>query len=180
CCLALGWLGILAILGSGHLISGNSNFPGYIGLVPVMGTAATLVAGAELPHRGVGVLLGSAPLQILGTLSYSWYLWHWPFLVFSMAIVPKIAIAGKAAAAAASLAVAWITHHFLENPIRFHPYLLKGPGLSLCLAAALTVCSLSAAFLSIHFAVGLANAPEMKKIAAAVEDLSVMPIQECI
>lgn len=177
--LALGWLGILAILGSGHLISG-SNFPGYIGLVPVMGTATALVAGAELPHRGVGVLLGSAPLQFLGTLSYSWYLWHWPFLVFSAAIVPKIAIAGKASAAAASLAVAWITHHFVENPIRFHPYLLKAPGLSLCLAAALTFCSLSAAFLSMRFASGLASAPKMKKITAAIEDLSVMPIQQCI
>jgi peptidoglycan/LPS O-acetylase OafA/YrhL len=178
-CLTLGWLGMFAILGSGHLISGNSNFPGYIGLVPVMGTVATLVAGAELPHRGVGGLLGSAPLQILGTLSYSWYLWHWPFLVLSAAILPKIATAGKIAVAAGSLAVAGITHRLVENPIRFHPYLVKRPALSLCLAAVLTFCSLSGAFLCMRLGVRLANAPEMTTIKAAIDDMGRLPVQQC-
>jgi len=177
---ALGWLGILATLGSGHFIRGTDSFPGWIAIVPVGGTIAALVAGAEQPHRGAGILLDSAPLQTLGILSYSWYLWHWPFLVFSRALLPNISVAGKTAVAAASLAVAGVTHHFVENPIRYHAYLVKRAALSLYLAAAVTLCSLSAAFLSLRYAVRLANAPEMKTITAAVDDIATMPRQQCV
>jgi len=180
CWLAFGWLGVLAILGSGHFIFGSTNFPGWIALIPVLGTAMTLIAEAEDPHRGVGVVLDSAPLQTLGTLSYSWYLWHWPFLVFSIALFPNITIVGKTIAAAASFVVAGVTHHFIENPIRYNLYLIKRPALSLCLAAMVTLCSLSAAFLSMRFATRLANAPEMKTIAAAVDDIANMPRQQCV
>jgi peptidoglycan/LPS O-acetylase OafA/YrhL len=178
--LAFGWLGVLAVLGSGFFIAGDTNFPGWIALIPVLGTTIALIAGAELPHRGVGVVLDSAPLQKLGTLSYSWYLWHWPFLVFAFALFPNISVAGKIVAAAASLAVAAVTHHIVENPIRFHPYLIKRPALSLYLAAAVTVCSLSVALLSMRFAAQLANKPEMKTIETAIGDIADMPRQQCV
>src|SRR5690349_18401435 len=71
--LALAWVGVLAILSSGYFLSGDGRFPGWIALIPVLGTVAAMVAGAEQPHRGVGALLDSAPLQMFGTLSYSWY-----------------------------------------------------------------------------------------------------------
>ena len=176
---AFGWLGILAILGSAHFILGDTSFPGWIALIPVMGTVAALIAGTEHPRRGVGVVLYSEPLQMLGQLSYSWYLWHWPFLVFAAALLPHISIAGKTAAAAASLAVAGISHHFVENPIRFHPSLLKRPALSLCLAATVTLCSLGAAFLTMWFAVQLANEPEMKTITAPIDEMSRFP-KQCV
>lgn len=175
-----GWLGILAILGSAYFINGSADFPGWIALFPVLGTTLTLVAGAEQPHRGAGVVLDSAPLQMLGSLSYSWYLWHWPFLVFSKAILPSISVAGKTTVAAASLVVAGATHHFVENPIRFHPYLVKRATFSLLLAVALTFCSLSAANLSIRYAVRLANAPAMKPIMAAANDNNDLPRQPCV
>lgn len=180
CWLALGWLGILAIIGSGHFILGDTSFPGWIALIPVLGTVAALVAGAEQPNRGAGVVLGSAPLQKLGTLSYSWYLWHWPFLVFAAALFSNISVAGKTAAAGVSLAVAGVTHHFVENPIRSQPYLIKRPALSLYLAAAVMLFSLSVSLQSIRFAVQLANAPEMKTIDAAVDDIASMPRQQCV
>ena len=180
--LAFGWLGILAILGSAHfiVIVGDTSFPGWVALIPVMGTVAGLIAGTEHPNRGVGVVLDSAPLQMLGRLSYSWYLWHWPFLVFSAALLPNISIAGKTAAAAASLAVAGISYHFVECPIRFHPSLLKRPALSLCLASAVTLCSLGAALLSMWFAIQMANEPKMKTITAAIDDITRLPLQQCV
>jgi len=178
--LTLGWLGVLAILASGFFILGDINFPGWIALFPVLGTTVALIAGTEQPHRGAGVLLDSFALQKLGTLSYSWYLWHWPFLVFAIAIFPNISITGKTIVGAGSLAVAGVTHHFVENPIRFHPYLIKRPALSLYLATVITLCSLSLAFLSMRFAVRLANAPEMKTIEAAVGDIADMPRQQCV
>lgn len=176
---AFGWLGILTVLGSACFIAGDVNFPGWIALVPVVGTAAALVSGAEYPHRGVGVVLHSAPMQVLGRLSYSWYLWHWPFLVFSAALFPSISVTGKAAAAVASLAVAGISQHFVEDPIRFHPHLLKRPALSLGLAVAVTLCSLGVAFLSIGYAARLANEPKMAGITAASDDVGRLP-RDCV
>jgi peptidoglycan/LPS O-acetylase OafA/YrhL len=168
--LVFGWLGIFMILGSGHYISGVSTFPGWVALIPVLGTAAALVGGAEQPHRGAGTVLGSAPLLGLGTLSYSWYLWHWPFLVFVTALVPGVSVTGKTIACLASLAVAGILHHFVENPIRFHPYLVKRPAVSLYLAAAVTLCSLSLGFVSVIFASRLASAPNMRAIKGTFDD----------
>jgi peptidoglycan/LPS O-acetylase OafA/YrhL len=177
---AVGWLGIATILASGYLVSSDIGFPGFIALAPVLGTVGVLVAGAELPYRGAGLLLGSAPLQFLGRLSYSWYLWHWPFLVLSAALLPNISVVGKTAVAAISLVIAAVTHRLVENPIRFYPYLVQRPALSLYLAAALTLCSFSAATLSIRAATRLANAPEMKSITAAVNDTPRLPTQECV
>ena len=175
-----GWLGLSTVLASGYYVSGNTSFPGWVAAVPVFGTIATLLAGAEQAHRGVGILLDSAPLQVLGGLSYSWYLWHWPFLVFSTALFPRISLSGKLAAAGASLLVAFITHTLVENPIRFHPRLVKSPALTLALAAVVTVCSLSSAFLSMRFAAHLADAPQMKAITAAVDDIAKLPRLQCV
>ena len=74
------------------------------------------LAGAELPDRGVGRLLNTGPLQIVGTLSYSWYLWHWPCLVLAKALYPAIAVWGKIGVATASLILAAITHIWSSGP----------------------------------------------------------------
>ncbi len=140
----------------------------------------TLIAGAEQPHRGVGLLLDTPPLQNLGTLSYSWYLWHWPFLVFAAALFPNISVTGKLAAGVASLIVASITHQVIENPIRSFPYLIQRPALTLYLAAGVTVCSLSAAYVSMRWAAHLTNTPEMMTIEKSVDDIANMPRQQCV
>jgi peptidoglycan/LPS O-acetylase OafA/YrhL len=177
---ALGWVGVLTIIGSAFTISSGAGFPGLIALAPVLGTMIALVAGVELPGRGVGILLNSAPLQFLGKLSYSWYLWHWPFLVLSKALLPNISMVVKAGVAVVSLLVAAITHHFVENPIRFHPYLIARPSRAIYLAISITVFSLAAATLCMEYAGHLANTSEMKRITAAVDDIAAMPRQECV
>jgi peptidoglycan/LPS O-acetylase OafA/YrhL len=180
CWLALGWLGVFSILGSAHFLESNVGFPGWIALIPVMGTVACLIAGTAYPKSGIGVVLHSAPLQTLGRLSYSWYLWHWPFLVFAAALLPTISSPAKVATAVASLAVAAASYHFVENPVRFHPILLKRPALSVALAGVVTLCSLSVAFLTMSFAGQLAKEPKMKPITAAINDVTRLPRQDCV
>ena len=175
CWMALGWLGFLTILGSAGSILGGGDFPGWIALVPVLGTAVALAAGAAQPDRGVGVVLNTRPLQAVGALSYSWYLWHWPFLVLAIALFPNISVIGKIAAAAAALLIAAVTHRFFENPIRFNPYLTRRPSFAIYLAAGMTLCSLSAAALSMRFADYLADMPETRAITTAVSDYGSMP-----
>ena len=181
CWRALGWVGVIAILASGAwLISRQSAFPGWIALLPVLGTVITLVSIAKQPEGGAGILLGTVPVQILGKLSYSWYLWHWPFLVFAAALIPNISATGKTVAAVLALVVAAMAHHFVENPIRYHPGLVARPVLSLFLAAAVSVCTLGIAYLSLRFAVQLAHEPRMQAITAAADDIAEMPRQQCV
>jgi peptidoglycan/LPS O-acetylase OafA/YrhL len=78
----LGWLGLEAIAWSITRFSAATPFPGIAALLPVGGTAAVLAAGCAAPRLGPGRVLGWWPLQAGGKLSYSWYLWHWPLLVW--------------------------------------------------------------------------------------------------
>ncbi len=181
CWAVLGCLGTLAIVASAALIADETNFPGWIALIPVLGTAVALVASAECPTEGAGRVLALAPLQRLGQLSYSWYLWHWPFLFYAIALLPRISLAGKISVALASLGVAAVVHHLFENPIRFHPYLIRRPALCVGLASVVTVISLIVATASLRFAGRLANAPVMKTIAAAAaNDIAAISRKQCV
>jgi len=181
CWRVLGWFGVIAILASGvWFISRQSAFPGWMALLPVLGTVITLVAIAQQPEGGASAVLGAAPVQILGKLSYSWYLWHWPLLVFASALVPNIAIPGKTAVAALALAVAALVHQFVENPIRYHPALVARPVWTLFLAAVVSACTLGIACLSLRLAAHLAHEPQMQAITAAVEDIADLPRLQCV
>jgi len=176
----LGWLGLLTVLVSAALINETTPFPGWIAVVPVLGTTLALVTGAEHLPGGTGRLLGLAPLQGLGRLSYSWYLWHWPFLVFAAVVIPDLSLTGRLLAAAAALGVAALSHHLLENPIRFHPVLTRRPGLSLGLALGITLFSAGLARVTMHVARRLSRSPAMRPIAAAIADIADMPRERCV
>jgi len=112
----LGALGLL-LLALGFLrITGQENYPGPLTLLPVIGTMLLLVAGTQ--HLALtSRLLSLKPFTSVGDLSYSWYLWHWPFIVFAVALfpdTPRVAFI----AAIASLAPSLISYHFVEQPIR--------------------------------------------------------------
>ena len=108
-------------------------FPGVAAVVPVAGTALLVVAG-ESPHRGpIRRALECRPSQWLGDLSYSWYLWHWPVIVFAAALWPGREVV-VAAAAVASLAPALASYRLVENPIRYRPAISRTATLRLAQA----------------------------------------------
>jgi peptidoglycan/LPS O-acetylase OafA/YrhL len=80
------WHGLIAALGlaaiglSFFVISEESRFPGYIALLPVLGTAAIIrFAGSS---DWTGAFLSTAAMVFIGKISYSLYLWHWPVYSF--------------------------------------------------------------------------------------------------
>jgi hypothetical protein len=178
--LGLEWSGLGTVLLSGLLISGTVSFPGWICLIPVMGTIAVLVGAGQSPYPRVIGLLETRVFQFLGKLSYSWYLWHWPFLVLSMAMFPSETILHKAGISCLSLGLAWVTHRLIENPIRFSPYLTRRPAFCVCLGVALSLSSLTLASLSAQFASKEAEAPEIRSITAAIDDIADMPRETCV
>ena len=109
--------GSMVIVGGALLISSDMVFPGFIALVPVLGTAAVIVGGSSSKPPAISRVL-SLPLMVwVGALSYSWYLWHWPVIVFTRQIVPDNEIV-LLLAGIGSLLPAWLAYRLVENPIR--------------------------------------------------------------
>lgn len=113
----LSGLGLAMVLGSVFLIPAGLPHPGFITLVPVIGTVLiVLTAGAgTLVNR----ILSMKFFVGIGLVSYSAYLWHQPmFALFRVtsseepspwAFVPFIAL---------TLGLAALTWKFVENPFR--------------------------------------------------------------
>lgn len=106
--------GIALIIGSAFLITDVMPFPGVIALVPVLGTALVILGGeSTIVNRA----LAWRPMVSIGDWSYSWYLWHWPVIVFTALVLPGVPIA-LAIAAAASLIPAVLSYRYVETPLR--------------------------------------------------------------
>ncbi|MEU6234957.1 acyltransferase family protein [Kitasatospora sp. NPDC047058] len=117
----LGWAGAAAVLLAVFRYDRNTPFPGTAALLPVLGTAAVLLAGPA--HRApgaadVGRLLATRPLRAAGRLSYAWYLWHWPVLTIAQARYGTLPWTTLAALTAASALPAWLTLRLVEQPLR--------------------------------------------------------------
>ncbi len=118
-----GALGLAAIVVAALTYGATTEFPGTAALLPVLGTCLVLAAGASAPGVGVGALLSTRPMTYIGKISYAWYLWHWPCLVFARTArwAPpdgRIGITGTAVAVAISLVLAIVTHALVEVPAR--------------------------------------------------------------
>lgn len=66
------------------------------------------------------------PVKLLGDYSYSIYLWHWPILVLSPWILGLSILSAdvwtQALALALIMAIAMLSKHLVEDPIRFGPF----------------------------------------------------------
>lgn len=79
----LGLAGLAAIVAAGIGYSTATAFPGYAALLPTSGAALVILAGGAEQGRWSGYgLLRWSPMQFIGGISYSMYLWHWPVIVF--------------------------------------------------------------------------------------------------
>jgi hypothetical protein len=120
-------------------------------------------------------------MRAIGRISYSWYLWHWPVLIFAPLIVGHpLPLAGRLAAALLSAGLAVLTLRFLEDPVRFAPRFRDSGWRSLGLGAAATAVAVvvgAALLLVVPTPVGrgvpapalvVANAP-VRQATAAVQ-----------
>lgn len=113
------WVGLAAILCSALLYTGRSAFPGWIALLPIVGTLAVIGAGTSSSRIHRVLLMKSKPVQLIGDASYSIYLWHWPMIVaLPFVLGHELGIAPKIAILAASIALGWITKVLVEDPAR--------------------------------------------------------------
>ena len=145
-----GWAALAGLGAACLLLDNQTPFPGVAALLPVGATIVLLRAGAaqqgsDTNHDDsrLGALLGARPMQWLGRLSYSWYLWHWPALVFAASLIDPLSAGARLAAVMLSLLVAWGSFTFVENPLRHSRRLALRPQRSFVLAAAVMAVSLA-------------------------------------
>lgn len=79
----MGAAGLAVVILGFALIREGGNFPGLWALIPVSGTAMLVLAGNSIEPTGVTRGLSTRPLVLIGNVSYGWYLWHWPIIVFA-------------------------------------------------------------------------------------------------
>ncbi|MBB3038809.1 acyltransferase family protein [Hoyosella altamirensis] len=121
--------GLAAIMLCGIVVDGRL-FPGPWALVPVLATLAIIAAGTPAAntstprdHRPTAILrfLALPPLVWLGSVAYSFYLWHWPVLIFYLAASGQrsVSIGEGIGVIFVSLFLAWLTLRFVEIPLRY-------------------------------------------------------------
>jgi peptidoglycan/LPS O-acetylase OafA/YrhL len=141
---ALGWAGLVAIVTSGIVFREGVAWPGHLALLPTLGAASVLISGFVGGGAGPSRLLGFRPFVWVGGLSYSLYLWHWPVLTIARATWPDLGVLRGAAVVLGSALPAWVSHRFVENPIRFSPAVSRSPRLALALGLGFTLVGASA------------------------------------
>ena len=134
--------GLLAIGLGAVVIDSSMVFPGIAALLPVLGTAAVIAGGTTNATPAVSRFLALPGMVWLGAVSYSWYLWHWPVIVFTGQLAPgntsALLIAG-----ALSLLPAWLSYRFLETPLRTSAH-IRGYRVPLVIALSIAVPASSA------------------------------------
>ncbi len=115
----LGWSGVAAVVWSGLVLNDATPFPGWIAAVPVLGAAAVVLAGPGGSPLSVARPLAWRPVTFVGDISYSIYLWHWPFIVV-LPFVTGVALrtVDKAGIFVVTIVVSWACTRWVEDPVR--------------------------------------------------------------
>jgi peptidoglycan/LPS O-acetylase OafA/YrhL len=103
-------------------INKTQPFPGFLALLPTLGTALVISAG---PDTSINRNLLSRKVVVwFGLISYPLYLWHWPVLTFLRIFQgtrTEISNEKRAIAIVISILLAWLTYHLIEKPLRYGP-----------------------------------------------------------
>lgn len=118
------WLGWAIILSVAVTYSPSTAFPGLAALLPVAGAITVIWAGTPDKNWFLNWAVRKAPVQWLGNVSYSLYLWHWPLIVIAPFVLgySQLALVQKSSILLLSVGLAWLTKKWVEDPLRaFRP-----------------------------------------------------------
>lgn len=121
----VGWAGLATVLMSFFVLSEAQDFPGWVVLLPTGGTLAVLYAIADSGTAAARLLARPLPV-LVGKLSYSLYLWHWPAIVLGRTWCELNGYPpewGTRLGAGGGVVLAALAYRAIERPLR-----QRGPG----------------------------------------------------
>lgn len=167
---AAGAVGLGCIVYSVFFFDNATPFPGAAALVPTLGTAL-LIWSSTKHHIFVNRLLDPRPVQFLGDISYSLYLWHWPVLILGTVVLGDDA-ASRSLLILVSIALSVASFYLIERRMNRSQ---KSPNEFAVIAAgaAATMALVSAAILVVSW-IPLTGGPaaEIRPSASAEATLS--------
>jgi peptidoglycan/LPS O-acetylase OafA/YrhL len=113
-----GLAGLSLLVLSTCYFSSATTFPGFLALVPCTATALIICSGSH----SLSILrrmLSFGPFVLLGTISYSVYLYHWPVLAFLRYLGVSLEGIHGVSALLYILAGATVSYVAVETPFRF-------------------------------------------------------------
>lgn len=109
--------GLILLITSLFFISEDMNFPGWLALAPTVGTGMIIFAG-NVGKNSINKFLSKKLLTLIGLISYSAYLWHWPLLAFYRYGYGEPGALAGVIIFILTFLLAWITYTFVERPTR--------------------------------------------------------------
>jgi peptidoglycan/LPS O-acetylase OafA/YrhL len=115
--------GGVALIATFFFYAKSTGFPGLAALPPCLGTAAMIWAG-RARENPMAPLLTNRLAQVLGDISFSVYLWHWPLLAYARFIHgPDLGDASRFVLLSTSIAAGYLSYLYVERP-----FLKRGGG----------------------------------------------------
>lgn len=138
--IVVGWAGLITIFAAARVLTPSDAYPSYLALIPCLATCAMITAGFTAGRAGPIAVLGTAPMQVVGRMSYSLYLCHWPVLTLTAAAVGReLSPIEGLVAVLLSVIPAYLLHKYIENPIRYSRTMFRDSG-HMLKAAAVAMC----------------------------------------
>jgi peptidoglycan/LPS O-acetylase OafA/YrhL len=119
----LGYGGLAGVIASLFVVSDAVSFPAPWAALPVLSTAAVIVAGTGGPPSPIKFLTNPVAGYI-GKISYSLYLWHFPVIVFYTTVIGDSMLDIVGCTVVFTLAAIY-SFHLVEDPIRRSNWLVK-------------------------------------------------------
>jgi peptidoglycan/LPS O-acetylase OafA/YrhL len=111
-----GWLGIALLGVAAAVLDPTTGYPGFAALLPTTAVGLVILAGGR--RGGPGRLLAVAPLRLLGRISFSLYLYHWPVLVLASVVLGELSPLLRWSLVGISVVVAAASWKLVEDPFR--------------------------------------------------------------
>jgi peptidoglycan/LPS O-acetylase OafA/YrhL len=125
---ALAWIGYAVVIFAALTITEHTRFPGFTALLPVSGVLAVIAAGRSNASWSPAKLVELRPIQYVGDISYSLYLWHWPpIVVLPFLTGHPLTSIEKIGIFVGAIALSAITKTWVEDRFRFGPLAKLSP-----------------------------------------------------
>ena len=169
-----GFVGIALIGCAIFGFSKETPFPGFAALLPVIGAIAIIWAGTG--GNGIVTRLLSHPIPVLiGKISYSLYLWHFPLLAFGAYIfVAGLSLTAQFALIALSTVLAFASWRYVEQPVRKGRWVF-GKSRSVYGAAAAALVLFGGFGLAAHFAHGFPGRFDNRDLQILASETDINP-----